>query len=123
MDLTGRFPYCSSRGNEYLLISYHYDANAIQGIPLPNRKAATLTRGWVKMHQQYNKAGVPPTTWILDNETSRDLKAAMSTKNVHIQLVPLHNHRANATERAIQTFKNHFKAGLASLDPNFPVSQ
>ena len=34
MDLTGRFPFCSSRGNEYILIGYNYDANAILGVPL-----------------------------------------------------------------------------------------
>ena len=28
-DLTGRFPMKSSRGNEYILIRYHYDANFI----------------------------------------------------------------------------------------------
>ena len=28
-DLMGRFPYHSSRGNEYIMVSYHYDANAI----------------------------------------------------------------------------------------------
>ena len=123
MDLTGRFPYCSSRGNEYVLISYHYDANAIQGIPLPNRQAATITNGWLTLHNRYDNAGLAPKTWILDNETSRDLKTAMSKKKVDFQLVPPHNHRANAAERAIQTFKNHFKAGLASLDPNFPVSE
>ena len=39
------------------------------------------------------------------------------------QLVPPHTHRANAAERAIQTFKNHFKAGIASLDPDFPITE
>ena len=29
MDLTGRFPYKSTRGNEYILIAYHYDSNVI----------------------------------------------------------------------------------------------
>ena len=38
------------------------------------------------------------------------------------QLVPPHIHRRNASERAIRTFKNHFIAGLASTDPNFPLS-
>ena len=38
------------------------------------------------------------------------------------QLVPPHIHRRNASERAIHTFKNHFIAGLASTDPNFPLS-
>ena len=47
----------------------------------------------------------------------------MEKRKVAFQLVPPHNHRANAAEREIQTFKNHFKAGLASLDPNFPVCE
>ena len=44
----------------------------------------------------------------------------MVKKHVNHQLVPPHNHRANAAE---QTLKCHFKAGLASLDPTFPVSE
>ena len=31
MDLTGRFPYKSSRGNKYILIVYHVASNAILG--------------------------------------------------------------------------------------------
>jgi hypothetical protein len=30
-------------------------------------------------------------------------------------------HLRNAAERDIQTFKNHFVAGLCSVDPNFPL--
>ena len=33
-DLTGRFPMRSSRGNQYILIGYHYDANCIHGIAI-----------------------------------------------------------------------------------------
>ena len=29
MDLTGRFLFQSSRGNNYILVSYHYDSNGI----------------------------------------------------------------------------------------------
>ena len=29
IDQTGKFPYYSSRGNEYLIVAYHYDANII----------------------------------------------------------------------------------------------
>ena len=38
------------------------------------------------------------------------------------QLVPPHIHRRNACECTIRTFKNHFIAGLARTDPNFPLS-
>ena len=37
-------------------------------------------------------------------------------------MVPPHSHRRNLAERAIQTWKNHFKAGLATTDPNFPLT-
>jgi hypothetical protein len=40
---------------------------------------------------------------------------------VKIQLVEPHNHQANAAERAIQTFKNHFIAGLSTVDKAFPL--
>jgi hypothetical protein len=39
------------------------------------------------------------------------------------QLVPPHTHRRNLAERVIQTYKNHFKAGLATVNPNFPLSE
>ena len=32
-----------------------------------------------------------------------------------------HNHCINAAEQAIQTFKNHFIAGLATVDVTFPL--
>ena len=123
MDATGRFPHCSSRGNEYVLIGYHPPSNAILGVPLKNRQAATITKAWKLLHDQFSVGGLQPSTWILDNETSSELRTAMIKKKLNYQLVPPHNHRANAAERAIQSFKNHFKAGLASLDPDFPIAE
>ena len=38
-DLTGKFPMQSALGNKYVLIVYHYDANAIIAEPLKNRTA------------------------------------------------------------------------------------
>jgi hypothetical protein len=35
--------------------------------------------------------------------------------------VPPHCHRHDAAERAIRTFKEHFVAGLSSVDPAFPL--
>jgi hypothetical protein len=45
----------------------------------------------------------------------------MKQQNVDFQLVPAGQHRHNAAERAIRTFKNHFVAGLCSTDNNFPL--
>ena len=38
MDLTGRFPYKSSRGNKYILIAYNYDGNTTLAEPLKIEK-------------------------------------------------------------------------------------
>ena len=65
MDLTCRFPFCSSRGNEYILIGYNYDANAILGAPLRNRQAATITKGWNILHQQCKSSGLLHGFWIM----------------------------------------------------------
>ena len=43
MDLTGRFPHYSSRSNEYILITYYFDANVIIGEHVQNQRAYTLT--------------------------------------------------------------------------------
>jgi hypothetical protein len=40
---------------------------------------------------------------------------------VEYQLVPPHCHRRNAAERAIRTFKEHFVAGISSVDHTFPL--
>ena len=45
----------------------------------------------------------------------------MTAKDVDFQLVPPGNHCCNAAKRAIRTFKNHFIAGLCSVDKDFPL--
>ena len=45
----------------------------------------------------------------------------MRKKYITFQLVSPHSHRKKMAERAIQTFKNYFKADLDSLDPDFPL--
>jgi hypothetical protein len=123
MDLTGRFPYKSSRGNEYILIAYHFDSNAILGLPIKNRQAKTITTAWKAIQDKLIISGATPNTWVLDNETSHELQSAMTKYKTTFQFVPPHTHRANIAERAIQTFKSHFKAGLASVHPDFPISE
>ena len=69
-DLTGRFPFKSSRGNEYVLIGYHHDANCILAHPVWDRKTSTLTKAWEQLHCTFAKAGVAPDVWVLNNKVS-----------------------------------------------------
>ena len=57
----------------------------------------------------------------MDNECSMELEQALAQEKITLQLAPLHQHRQHATERAIQTFKNHFKSILATIDPEFSL--
>ena len=117
MDLTGRFPYASSRGNEYIMIFYHYDANAILAQPMKNRSAGEFVKAHNLLQTRLQHNTRKPTMIILDNEISNEFKQNLATQNISYQLVPPHIHRRNTAERAIRTFKNHFLAGLASVNP------
>jgi hypothetical protein len=49
------------------------------------------------------------------------LKNFFTVNDIAYKLVPPHCHRHNATEHAIRTFKEHFVAGISSVDPVFPL--
>jgi hypothetical protein len=57
----------------------------------------------------------------MDNEASAAVKRVIKQTQAAYQLVEPNNHRVNAAERAIRTFKNHFMAGLSSVNPAFPL--
>ena len=59
---------------------------------------------------------------VLDNEKLKDLIHCFAEEKVDYQLVVPCGHY-KAAERAIQTFKEHFKVGLASVNPNFSLSK
>ena len=100
-DLTGRFPTRLSRGNEYIFVSYHYDANAILAIPLKNRTSPCIISAWSELNNVYKKAGCALQIYLQDNKISKEMKDTFSTENITFQLVPPGNHHSNAAERAI----------------------
>jgi hypothetical protein len=106
-----------------MLVVYDYDSNAILVETLKTRQAGEIKTAWLKMHLTLTRHGSTPNLYILDNEASSELKNAMIKYKVNYQLAPPHIHRQNAAERAIQTFKNHFLAGLATADPAYPVAE
>jgi hypothetical protein len=120
-DQTGKFVAPSSTGNNYLLVLYNYDSNAILAEPLKNRTAASILIAYKAVHSTLCAAGLRPQLQCLDNERSAILKDFMHDKHVHFQLVPPGMHRRNAAERAIHTFKNHFIASFCSVNKDFPI--
>ena len=120
-DQTGRFVLPSSTGNQYLLVLYDYDSNCILAQPLKTRHATAILQGYKVLHERLCRAGLKPQLQRLDNECSDALKEFMSSQDIDYQLVPPGVHRRNSAECAIRTFKNHFIAGLCSLDKEFPL--
>ena len=57
----------------------------------------------------------------MDNVASKAIWTYLTKETVKFQLVEPHNHRAKASERAIQTFKNHFISGLCIGDKALPT--
>jgi hypothetical protein len=97
------------------MVLYDYDSNAILSTPTKTRQASELNDAWTKAHSRLKLNGYAPELHILDNECSDTLKKAFTKNNVAFQRVPPSVHRRNAAERAIQTWKNHFCAGLATV--------
>ena len=58
----------------------------------------------------------------MDNKASLVVKQKIVKTGAQYQLVKPKNHWVNAAERAIQTFKHHFIAGLPSIDPKVPIA-
>ena len=67
------------------------------------------------------KNGLHPRLNVTDNQAARPLKAYLKTKECKWQSVEPHNHRVNAAERAIQTFKNHLISGMYCTDSEWPL--
>jgi hypothetical protein len=83
--------------------------------------ASEWVNAYDSVHQELTVKGFKPKLQTLNNEASSALKSFFTDNDIAYQLVPPHCHRRNAAERAIRTFKEHFVAGLSSVDPSFPL--
>jgi hypothetical protein len=120
-DLTGRFPTTSLSGNKYILILYDYDRNIVLSAPMKNRGDKEMVRAFDFLIKSLIIRGLKPHLQCLDNEASLGLINYLTKQGINYQLAPPHIHRRNNAEQAMQTFKNHFIAGLCSVDPTFPL--
>ena len=123
-DQTGKFPITSARGNKYIMVAVELDGNYIDGEPLQSRSAKSLTKAYQAIFQRWKATGVICPNWhILDNEAPEELKQAIRDNKCRVELTPADQHRRNAAERAIQTFKGHFISVLAGVADGFPINQ
>jgi hypothetical protein len=86
-----------------------------------NSSDTEMIKAYKEVYEYLESKGFKPRFNVSDNECSKTIKRYIREQNATIQLVEPDNHKVNAAERAIQTFKNHFIAGLATVDKNFPL--
>jgi hypothetical protein len=115
-DLTGRFLTPSVSGHQYMLVVYEYNGNYIHSEPMVDRTGPSIIAAYKKTVQYFECRGFKPLLQQLDNEALLTLKSFMDETGIVFKLPPPQCNRRNAAERAIQTFKNHFIAGLCSTN-------
>jgi hypothetical protein len=120
-DLTGRFNQRYSKGNRYAMVVCSFDCNYITPVAMKSKSASEWLKAFGGIFQELTSRGFSPKLQTMDNEASAALKSYFTDNDMTYQLVPPRCHRRNAAERAIRTFKEHFVAGLSSVDPDFPV--
>ena len=120
-DLTGKFPVRSYKGNQYLFIAYVYSENAILVRPMKTREAKSFLQAFTSIYEYLISQSKKPKLHVLDNECSKNIVEFLNKQATKIQFVEPHQHRVNASERAVQTFKNRFIAGLSMVDQKFPL--
>ncbi|KAL7475335.1 hypothetical protein ACHAW6_001256, partial [Cyclotella cf. meneghiniana] len=84
----------------------------------------SLIKAYQAIHNRWKATKVISPNWhILDNEAQKEFKQAIQENQCRVELTPADQHRRNAAERAIQTFKGHFISVLAGVSDNFPIHQ
>jgi hypothetical protein len=120
-DLTGTFPFMSLKGNVCFLGVYHYESNAILALPISVFSDDVIFRAYKEIYEMIESKGFVIRFNVMDNQASKVIKQFLTPKQCELMLVEPNNHRVNAAEHAIQTFKDHFVSALATTDSDFPL--
>ena len=102
-----------------ILIIYDWTTHAILAHPVKYLKDDTVITAFRDKFNFLKSRGFKQVFNIINNVVSKAIKTYINSKDIEIQMVEPNNHRANAAERVIQTWKNHFIVGLCTTDDNF----
>jgi hypothetical protein len=122
-NCTGNFPYMSLDGNVHFFGMYHYNMNAILFTLILGLDSERILEAYSKIFGYLVSKGkeFKPKVNIMDNQATKAIKTYLTPQQVTLQLVEPHNHRVNAAEQAIQTFKNRLIGTLGSTNSKFPI--
>ena len=101
------------------MVAYDYDSKTIHAENMKNHSGQELLKGNKKIHTLISERGLAPKMHYLDNDCPKVLQQFMTEKEERFKLIPPRLQKRNSAEWAIQTFKNHFIAGLASVKKDY----
>jgi hypothetical protein len=120
-NLTGSSPFMSYDGSVRFLVMYHYEANSILATPISGLDDKSIFNAYKMNFDELASKGFKPKLNVMDNQATKHIEHFLTEEDCELQLVKPHNHRVNAAERAIQTFKDSFISALATTDQDFPL--
>jgi hypothetical protein len=120
-NLTGSFPFMLFYGSVCFFVLSHYESNAILATPIVGLDDVSIFNAYKKYFEDLTVKGFKPKLNVMDNQATKHIKKILTENDCKLQMVKPHNHRVNAAEQAIQTFKAAFIAALATTDSDFPL--
>ena len=72
-DLTGSFPYMSLEGNVCYLITYHYESNAILGLPISGFDDKTVFAAYKAQFELLESKGYKIKLCVMDNQCTKQI--------------------------------------------------
>ncbi len=115
-NLNGAFPIRSFKNMQYIFVAYISDLNAIIIQPMQSCTNAAMITAFTEVFAVLRPQDYHLALNVMDNECSKAVEKHIRSNRMDIQLIPPHNRRVKAAERAIATFKEHFVAALAIVD-------
>ena len=103
------------------MVFYDYYSNAILTKPLKNNTTPELERSQTRLIQYLLYQGLNLSALRINNKCLEALGNILRVNSFNLQMCPPNYHHTNQAEKAIDTWKFHFLAGLSGVDPNFPL--
>jgi hypothetical protein len=108
-------------GNICFFVMYHYKTNAILITLIAGLDSECILEAYKSNLEYLVSKGFKRKVNMMDHQATKAIKAYLTPQQVTLQLVEPHNHRVNAAERAIQTFKNQFIGAIGTTDSKFSI--
>jgi hypothetical protein len=120
-NITGTFPVTSFKSMQDVFVAYISDLNASIVWAMPSCTDASMVQAFTKVISILKSGGYHSTLNMMGNECSAAVKKYIRSETINNQLVPPHNHQANATMCTIPTFKECFIGTIATVDMFCPL--